>query len=213
MTAIGTPLIGRLGNQLFQYAYAKKMAEIQCRELHTQPWSGQLMFEINDPPIDGSEEMLPENYHQDQASLIYTREDCKRWFKFRPEFVEAQGKFAYQVAAHYRGGDYFDLGYPVVTKKAIRKAVESVGFDFEPGLIEENSGRSPLEDFYLMTRAQVLFRANSSYSWWAATLCDGRVFAPCIDGLGGGEHDDVKFIEGNWPRLANFEFTANLRLS
>ncbi len=171
------------------------------------------MFEIDDKPIDGTEEMLPEDYHQRQESLIYTREDCKRWFKWRHEFVEKQGKFAFEVAAHYRSGDYLRLGYPVVSKYAIRRAMLHHGYQLDPSWVEEGGERDFMQDFYLLTRSQVIFRANSSFSWWAATLSDATIYSPMIDRLEGGrEHDDVQFIEGNHPRLASFEFTTSLFL-
>lgn len=211
MNPLGLSMIGRLGNQMFQYAHAKKIAETSGRELHTHPWAGQVMFEIDDPPITGGEEMLPESYHQDQDSLIYTRDDCRRWFKFRPELILNYSPFQIEVAGHYRAGDYYDAGYPVITKRAIGRAITEKGFNaFE--IVEEHHDRDFMEDFWLMTKAKVLFRANSSFSYWAAVLGTGRVYSPVIDNLPAGIHDKVEYVEGNHPRLANFPFTTTLHL-
>jgi len=211
MNPIALNMIGGLGNRLFQYAYAKKLAETSGRELRTHPWSGQVMFEIDDPPITGGEEILPENYRQDQESLIYTREDCRRWFKFRPELVQSFNKPVEDFVAHYRAGDYLDIGYPVISKRAIQREVMCYGYP-PAVIIEESPERNFMEDFWLMTQAEVLFRANSSFSYWAAVLGTGEVYSPVIDGLAGGIHDKVDFVEGNHPRLANFPFTTNLHL-
>lgn len=211
---------------MFQYAYARKLAEQQGRELHTNGWAGQKIFQLNDPPLDGSEEMLPEHYRQDQDSLIYTRADARRWFAWRPEVAE---KLAFNVMcrpllAHWRNGDYIRLGYPVVSQRAIQRALEAHGFDPEklslvseevPMRSDEFTGELAFApDFYRMTKAEALFRSNSSFSWWAATLGNGRVFSPIIEGLKGGvEHDAVPFVEGNHPKLAELPCCTDLYLS
>ena len=62
-----------------------------------------------------------------------------------------------------------------------------------------------LEDFLRLYFARTIFRANSSFSWWAAFLSPGaRVFSPVIDkrhiyGVDGLEEIDVDFVEGNHP--------------
>ncbi len=219
MSAIAVNLIGRLGNCLFQYAHSRKLAELSGSELHTHAWPGQIMFDIQDPPIDGTEEMLPENYRQDQASLIYTRADCFRWFKWRAEIEQAikfKGRPEKYAVAHYRAGDYLRLGYPVVSSRAIIKQFENIGSitPWNCEIVDEDSGWSFMDDFYFMAHAPVLVRANSSFSWWAATLNrNGRIFSPVITGLKGGmEHDDVPFVEGNHPRLCELDFVTDLYL-
>ncbi len=224
MNPIGAHLIGRLGNQMFQYAFSRALAERDGRELHTNPWSGQKIFQLNDPPLDGSEDMLPEHYRQDQDSLIYTRADARRWFAWRPEVAEKlESTPSVELMAHVRRGDYLVLGYPVVSDKAAMKAAH--GFGFHPFFFEiaseETACPSPyftgylswVPDFYRLMGADILFRANSSFSWWAATLGNGRVFSPIIEGLQGGvEHDVVPFVEGNWPRLAELPGITDLHL-
>lgn len=62
-----------------------------------------------------------------------------------------------------------------------------------------------LEDFLRLYFARTIFRANSSFSWWAAFLSPGaRVFSPVVDrqhiyGVDGLEEIDVEFVEGNHP--------------
>lgn len=62
-----------------------------------------------------------------------------------------------------------------------------------------------LEDFLRLYFARTIFRANSSFSWWAAFLSpSARVFSPVVDkrhiyGVDGLEEIDVEFVEGNHP--------------
>lgn len=62
-----------------------------------------------------------------------------------------------------------------------------------------------LEDFLRLYFARTIFRANSSFSWWAAFLSPcARVFSPVIDkrhiyGVDGTEEIEVEFVEGNHP--------------
>ena len=62
-----------------------------------------------------------------------------------------------------------------------------------------------LEDFLRLYFARTIFRANSSFSWWAAFLAPhARVFSPLlrakhIYGVDGMEELAVDFVEGNHP--------------
>jgi hypothetical protein len=62
-----------------------------------------------------------------------------------------------------------------------------------------------LDDFLKLYFARTIFRANSSFSWWAATLSPtAKVFSPVIDkpyiyGVDGMEEISVDFVEGNRP--------------
>jgi hypothetical protein len=62
-----------------------------------------------------------------------------------------------------------------------------------------------LDDFLKLYFARTIFRANSSFSWWAAMLSPAaKVFSPVIEkqhiyGVDGMEEITVDFIEGNHP--------------
>jgi hypothetical protein len=74
------------------------------------------------------------------------------------------------------------------------------GSQYVPGIIFDW-----LDDFLKLYFARTIFRANSSFSWWAATLSPtAKVFSPVIDkrhiyGVDGMEEITVDFVEGNHP--------------
>ena len=221
MKTVYANLIGRFGNNLFIYAYARALAERENALLETSPWIGQKLFKYLKgycEPVGDT--IIPVcGYHQDQDSLIYTRKQVKEWFQFKPEILEQLAQVPCPpIVAHLRRGDYADLGYVVVSEKSYRDAWHKFELDTTPitFVSEENpyivNGLPDwLPDFYRMTKAKVLFRANSSFSWWASTLSDARVFAPVIEGLPGGERD-CDFLESNAPKLANLSFVTDLHL-
>jgi len=62
-----------------------------------------------------------------------------------------------------------------------------------------------LEDFLRLYFARTIFRANSSFSWWAAFMSPhARVFSPVLEtqhiyGVDGMEEISSEFVEGNHP--------------
>jgi len=74
------------------------------------------------------------------------------------------------------------------------------GSEYLPGLVFDW-----LHDFLKLYFARTIFRANSSFSWWAGTLSPtAKVFSPVVDkrhiyGVDGMEEIDVDFVEGNHP--------------
>lgn len=67
-----------------------------------------------------------------------------------------------------------------------------------------------LQDFLFIYFARTVFRANSSFSWWAACLNDGgKVYSPVLTErktyLGPGDEIDVEFVEGNHPHWLNIK--------
>jgi hypothetical protein len=74
------------------------------------------------------------------------------------------------------------------------------GSEYLPGLVFDW-----LDDFLKLYFARTIFRANSSFSWWAGLLSPtAKVFSPVLDrrhiyGVDGMEELMVDFVEGNHP--------------
>lgn len=238
--ALHCRMIGGFGNNLFQYAFCRAYAERHGLELFTDDWVGRKIFDLKEstnPPKgltgrqeghfeEGEQNISLCGYFQRQEALIYTRKQVRVWFTFARHIVEwvekhIIGKGPY-IVCHRRVDDYSGYGYPIVGQKSYFKAMKDFGLhsDFifvrkELPWIDSHFPKdvSFLPDFLKMVYAPVLLRANSSFSWWAGTLGDSAVFSPVIDGLKGCmEHDNVPFVEGNWPRLADLDFITDLHL-
>jgi hypothetical protein len=223
MAGIYTPLIGRFGNKLFQWAYAKALSEIEGKELITPPWEGNIVFGIPTTRPRHQDDLEIGEYRQRQKDLIYTRSQLKKWL--RPansmvKMVRRRVQSQKKVLAHRRAGDYLGYGYPVVSMRSYATEIPRHGFrDYEmvSDDIKSDSCGFPdslsfVPDFLAMVHADVLFRGNSTFSWWAATLGDGEVYSPIIDGLEGGKEHDVPFVKGNHPRFCNLDDNTELHL-
>jgi hypothetical protein len=242
MALITMPLTGRFGNLLFQYAYLRSYAEQNGYEVCLPPWIGEKVFTIPHavrPDKYKPDIELPEDLHQRQSSLIYTRQQAREWFTFKPEILERlepiRNMIRRIVILNLREGkDYISAGMVCISQASYVKALElnfGVGqiFDWEidtnPTTIPSFTGDSwasglgttevCIPSFYRLMTAPVLFRANSTFSWWAATLGTGRVFSPVIEGMKGGipNQNCENFVEGNWPRMSQDEACTDLRLS
>ena len=230
--------MGRFGNQMFTVAFCKAFAEQHDLEFQCDPWIGQKVFGLNDPPIDeqfftgkpqlcentiqpDSKDVLYRSYSQQQKCLIYTRRDCKRWFKFSEEIENKLSNYEPAFcAAHRRCGDYAGYGYPVVSEISYPKAAAHFNVEL-PTMISDESSPYPrwsgelkdIVDFYMLSKAAILFRGNSTYSWWAATLSHAKVYAPVMTGCEGGKENHVLFTEGNWPAFrTDLPFLTDLHL-
>lgn len=231
MKTIALSKLGGLGNNLFRYAFARALAEQNGHELRCQEWPGEKIFTLDGAVHarpTGTEDLVIDGYRQTQADLIYTRADCRRWFDLKPYWKEKlrMSGFGFQPIplGHVRRGDYVGSSYPLISKKAVWQAMLTSGIDMEdgwtsvsdekPAISEDFPGDfSFLPDFYRMMSARTLFRGNSSFSYWASVLGHGRVFSPIITGLAGGvEHDNVPYVEGNWPALAELPCVTDLHL-
>lgn len=232
--------MGRFGNQMFQYAFARAFAEKHGYDLETQPWVGQELFQINDNPVSGDYDRKNEydiepgtgnisylSYSQQQKCVLYTKNQLKNWFSVRPEverFVASMPQIQTDMVAHRRVGDYMACGYPVISESSYRNAIREYNFDDDDAefVTEESPYIVPgfpdhlnwFPDFYRIMIANVIFRGNSCFSWWAATLSEGQIYSPVIDGLVGGvEHDNVRFVPGNHPRIADLHFVTDLHVA
>lgn len=234
--------LGRFGNQLFGYAFARGYCERHGLELHTDPWIGEQIFEISHPRCDEELPRIEEtmvgdafgdvsyrSYSQSQQCAdFYTVEQCRRWFKFLPDIRSALSKVHIPdddyLVAHVRHGDFKGYGYALCAEASYRKAADEFGYaEHEVRFVREESPLIDrwfgtdlefLPDFFRLMRAPILFRANSSFSFWPALLGEHeRVFSPVIDGLAGGQEHDVRFVEGNHPRLSHHAFVTELHVA
>lgn len=223
---------GRFGNAMFQYAFAKAYAEKYNAILQTPNWIGQQIFEIDDPPIQNNNlpqtscDIVPWGtvnidllgYFQHHNFLdIMSRSWLRKIFKVRDCWMQNfQRPSNYYIAAHLRRGDYGGLKniFAIINEISYVNACEKFGLDAQRILwiTEENPTKNDffdskqlpfLQDFLTIMNANVILRANSTFSWWAATLGNGQVFSPII-GDNRGECE-VDFVQGNWPCMANFK--------
>lgn len=208
------------GDQIFQLEHSPALANLP------RIAEKDLLLHPEAPPALALE---IRSYFQQQDALLYTRRDLKRFFKFKPEVENllhynlAPGQ---RVCAHRRVGDYPGYGYVVpsvisyehtAAKFHLCESLDQITWVTEeaPWIITElsNRGLPYLPDFFRLMRAEILLRGNSTFSWMAGALGSGRIFAPIIAGLEGGQERDVEFVEGNWPRFANLDFITDLHLA
>lgn len=233
-----------LGNQLFIYAFARAYAEKHGFEFRCEDWMGQRIFQLNDLPYisgmpmrhdveldkwDGESDITIGGYAQRQQCLLYTREWARNVYRFRPEIQELLNQVVtYDICAHLRHGDYLGVpGFVAIHHGAYCAAALQFGIDPDKihFVTQDNPERHAaleamgfpfLADFYQLMKARVLFRANSTFSWWAATLGHAeRIFSPNVEGIRGsdGELRDAPFEEGNHCNFTNHcWFTTSLYL-
>lgn len=140
--------MGRFGNQLWQYAFAKSYALHNGYELEVpENWIGRLLFNIDDPVIssnfprlelddmpDGNHSIDLYGYYQHQRYADTMNADTVRsFFTFKDEWVDRFPKIKpYYIACHMRRGDYINNpNYCVVEKESYEKALDQYGYDLE----------------------------------------------------------------------------------
>ena len=225
------PVGSYLGNSTLSYLHARAHAERVGAEFQCNAWIGERIFDVpvnretpNTFKTFKSTELAADAtnvnihcYAINQKAMIYTKRQAQAWLKFRPEVAEwCERYFADKAGligghwAHWRRMDFEPLGFPLISRASYYRAHAHFGVDAE---LHFTSWEEPMKaewipddlfmllDFYALCKASLLFRANSTFSWLAGLLSDGRVFSPVIDGMAGGEND-VHFIEGNWPSIA-----------
>jgi hypothetical protein len=238
---------GRLGNQMFQYAFARAYAEKHNAVLEIPNWIGESIFKnVSHPPLS---KRLPRmtldkipwgevnidlfGYFQFKECFdILSESKLREWFTFQDRWLEKYSKRNGDVVAHIRRGDYVEK-YPnvfcIISENSYIQACRKYDLD-EKNLIwlseekptvdsttkevsytkQKNSmygsgiykdkGISFLPDFFRMINADVLLRANSTFSFWAGFFRNGRrTYSPAVGNKVG--YCDVEFIAGNWPSL------------
>ena len=126
---------GRLGNQIFQYAFLRTQAKRLGTKFYCSEWIGDKIFELNDKN-EKTEQFTAEHYyyesdykhgfHEDvfdiqdgteiggyfQTDKYFSKEDAKKWFVFNESFFTDVNKkysqidFSSCTAIHIRLGDY-----------------------------------------------------------------------------------------------------------
>jgi hypothetical protein len=139
--------IGRFGNQMFQYAAAKKYAQLTKSILQVPKWVGQELFEGLDDPLPSRE--LPKTnldefpptltdidlngwYRYHDAMKYWTYRDLKSTFKFKQKWLD---RFPVpkekRVVAHLRRTDITKINMSVVDISCYYKAIAKHGFDID----------------------------------------------------------------------------------
>lgn len=212
--------LGRFGNQLFQYAFAQAYALKYNAILETPKWVGQELFGINDKPIS---KKLPKTqmditpwgevnidlfgHFQNQQCFDLYKNNIKETFKFNQSILSQFSGLRCEIAAHLRRGDYLKYKdvYCTVTDMSYIRACDIYWLDKNKitWLSEDHKRNTKLpqyiDDFLVMMYTNVLLRSNSTYSWWAGTLGNARVFSPLVDNLTGLK--SVEFVPGNHPKF------------
>lgn len=220
--AVSIGLFGGFGNAMFQYAYAKAYARDRNAVLEVpDDWNGREVFDLNDPPLAYCEaEFMPYGYYQKQEFLkLYTAEYCRQIMPIKKKWFEKYPKpLPFYIAAHSRAGDFQDdlANRTVISKKSTLQAIIKEGYDPDDILwisdehpkreehfrkrnkFHVTTGTGFMRDFMWLVQADVIFRANSTFSFWAALLNGKKVFSPDIKEPG---LCDCEYVEGNHTRF------------
>lgn len=219
--------LGHLGNQLFQYAFARAYAEKMGTQLLIPNWVGREVFEgINEPVIGGDSKHSKEKtenpkgendidlfgyFQRPEHLALLSRKKLKQWFKPKPKY---SGKIGHDLVFHKRRGDYISHGnFAVVSDKSYLDAAIKFGygvevikktFSDEKGLCNADQ----YDDFFEIIASRAIFRANSTYSWWAATLSEAKIYSPVVENKTGW--GDFNFVEGNHSKMVHMFGEMNL---
>ena len=196
MTRLGQ--MGRMGNQLFQYAFLRTLARRRGTQFFCPPWIGDEIFTLDD------------------AAERSPTADCRHDFKDR--HLGYGLPLSEMACFHLRFGDYRRFPAKLVffspaaayyhravaTLSPRRIAVFSddlpaarnllAGLPVESDFID---GNEAWEDLYLMTQCGAHVVSASTFSWWGAWLAtarDKRVIRPA----------EGRFRPGSWPDNPDF---------
>lgn len=221
---------GRFGNQLFQYAFARTYAEKYNADLEIPNWVGEKIFKnvshqkpscklsrIEESKLSWGQTNIDliGYFQRKQFVNILSESKVRDWFQFKDEWIEKFEKQGYSIVAHLRRGDYVkkhSKRFCIIAKESYIKACKKYGLpeDKVTWILEENQKITPgldgdlqfLPDFFFMINADVLLRANSTFSLWAGFFNRNKVYSPLIGDRVGPSN--VEFVEGNSPKLTSW---------
>jgi hypothetical protein len=145
----------------------------------------------------------------------FSRAELRSWFQVNAHVDAACGQTRTPpgtIAAHLRQGDYIGhYAYCNVTQESYLLACLEHDLDTSRLVwVAQDSAKSVpgvpgefsyLPDWLTLVRADILLRANSTFSWWAGALSQGDVYSPVVDDKVGW--NTVPFVKGNHPRCAH----------
>lgn len=219
---------GRFGNQIFQYLFARAYAEQHDATLEIPHWIGEKIFKdvahptpskmlptLEELPEDGRVDINFHGYCQGGKFLSYLSESkIREWLQFEDKWVEMFSVMGSLAIAHLRRGDYQSKWkdvFCVISKNSYLNACNKFGI--EKASLSWKSEEMQvkwryvdedlifLPDFFDMINAKHLFRANSTFSFWAGFFNKNKVYSPLVENKVG--ECDVDFVEGNWPKIVS----------
>ena len=210
---ITVDFIGRTGNNMFQYAYARCLAEqinvpylfhnvpTELKNFNLKESSEQRRESYKQPP-------LGHPYYQTYANLdilLNNQEKIKGWFPCSEDGINLLEKLGFPPIFHVRGGDYQDQSWQIDAKYYSRAAticsnplVVTDDIPYSRRLlkgIKYIDIVSTDKDFSTLYHSKKLVCSNSTYCWWAAFLGNHEhVYSP------DGWQKTGRSTPFSWPR-------------
>ena len=214
----------------------KWIGQTLFKNVNDPPLSKQLpQLPMDVVPLDMQTNFCFYGYFQYSSAFdLYTLSDLREWFTFQDWVHEEMAEYQPPpLVAHLRRGDYLTtyasvfctidesayvsaikehVSYVSATKEHVSYGIHVHWVREDKPLVYKRPGMEWLIDFTTMMKAEILFRANSTFSWWAATLGNRKlVYSPIVEGLR-GHQTDVKFVVGNAPRCVDLPNVHNYHI-
>lgn len=180
---------------------------------------------ISGSPADWVPNVDLEGYFQLRRLMMCgSHREARKWLTFKREWLARFPKVHPEYAAcHLRQGDFstsFRDQYCLINEASYKRAVEKFVPSNCPVIVIEENAPKPrnglpedlqfLPDFLTLMQADILFRANSTFSWWAGELGTCRtVYSPAVGTLTGHRH--VEFVLGNAEQHVNYPGHGKLK--
>ena len=231
MKNVGTN--GRFGNQLFQYAFLRKIAELNnCKVKTPSSWLGRKLFPIAEKDLPITEDLprvtekdllnrkkteenwlslknvdIDGHFENNEFLILLSKKECRQIFSFNPKILsEYKKKEGFYIAAHLRRGDLkkCEITKIIISQESVERAILKFGYDLKDVIWVSDGNTFKgftdcdfVNDFLTLIDANVLFRSNSTFSFWAGILGYGKVYSPIITSKHFPKIQDVEYTSGN----------------